>query len=61
MRHRDGKSDGKGAEIMSMYGESPYNEEKNNIFQEIEIFLMDHPVSELLQIIADAVERKEQE
>ena len=51
----------KGAGIMSMYGESPYNEEKNDFLSEIEMFLENHPLSELLQIVADAVERKEQE
>lgn len=46
---------------MSMYGESEYNSQKNNIYDEIKWFLEEHPVSELLQIVADAVERKEQE
>lgn len=40
---------------MSMYGESDYNREKNNIYDEIEEFLQDHPISELLQIIADVI------
>ena len=40
---------------MSMYGESDYNREKNNIYDEIEEFLRDHPISELLQIIADVI------
>lgn len=40
---------------MSMYGESDYNREKNDIYDEIEEFLQDHPISELLQIIADVI------
>ena len=40
---------------MSMYGESDYNREKNNVYDEIEGFLQDHPISELLQIIADVI------
>ena len=30
----------------------------DNIYDEIKWFLEDHPVSELLQIVADAVERE---
>ena len=44
---------------MSMYGESEYNSQKNDIYYEIEWFLEDHPVSELLQIVADVIEREE--
>ena len=40
---------------MSMYGEGDYNMEKNDIYDEIEEFLQDHPISELLQIIADVI------
>lgn len=40
---------------MSMYGESEYNRDKNNIYDEIRSFLEDHPISELLQIVADVV------
>ena len=40
---------------MSMYGESEYNSQKNNMYDEIKWFLEEHPVSELLQIIADVV------
>jgi len=40
---------------MSMYGESDYNREKNDIYDEIEEFLQDHPISELLRIIADVI------
>ena len=43
---------------MSMYGESEYNLQKNNMYNEIKWFLEEHPVSELLQIIADVVERE---
>ena len=45
---------------MSMYGESPYSEEKNDIYSHIEQFLETHPISELIQIVADAVERIEE-
>ena len=40
---------------MSMYGESEYNSQKNDIYDEMKWFLEDHPISELLQIIADVV------
>lgn len=40
---------------MSMYGEGDYNEEKNDIYDEIERFLQDHPISELLRIISDVI------
>ena len=43
---------------MSMYGESEYNSQRNDIYDEIKCFLEEHPVSELLQIIADVVERE---
>ena len=43
---------------MSMYGESEYNSQMNNIYDEIKCFLEEHPVSELLHIIADVVERE---
>ena len=46
---------------MSMYGESPYNRDKENLLWEIERFLEEHPTSELISIIADAIERKEGE
>lgn len=41
---------------MSMYGESEYNEEKNYLFYEIQRFLEEHPIEELMRIIADAIE-----
>ena len=37
---------------MSMYD----NLQKDNIYDEIKSFLEEHPVSELLQIIADVIE-----
>ena len=46
---------------MSMYGDSNYNNEKNNIYDEIKWFLENHPVSELLQIVADVVEREKED
>lgn len=41
---------------MSIYGESEYAEEKNYLFNEIQRFLEDHPVEELIRIVADAIE-----
>ena len=41
---------------MSKYGEGSYNAQKGDIYYEIERFLQDHPMSELLRIIADVVE-----
>ena len=46
---------------MSMYGESEYNRDKNNIYDEIRSFLEDHPMSELLLIFADVAEATESE
>lgn len=43
---------------MSMYGDSDYTREKNNIYDEMKWFLENHPISELLQIVADVVERE---
>ena len=40
---------------MSMYGESSYNREKEDIYNEIKCFLDDHPISELLNVIADVI------
>lgn len=40
---------------MSMYGESPANEEKNYLLDEIRDFLKSHSVSELLEVVTDAV------
>jgi len=44
---------------MSMYGESDYNREKNNLYDDLKYFLEDHPVSELLRIVADVIEESE--
>ena len=41
---------------MSMYGDDRYGSQKNDIYDEIKQFLEDHPVSELLRIVADIVE-----
>lgn len=47
---------------MSMYGESEYNRQKNNLYDEIKWFLKDqHTISELLSIVADVVESIESE
>lgn len=40
---------------MSMYGDDRYGSQKNDIYDEIKEFLEEHPVSELLQIVADVV------
>lgn len=42
---------------MSMYGDSDYSRGKNDIFDEIIRFLEDHPMEELLRIVADAYVR----
>ena len=41
---------------MSMYGDDRYCSQKNDIYDEIKEFLEEHPVSELLRIVADVVE-----
>ena len=41
---------------MSMYGESEYAGEKNILFEELRRFLEEHPVEELIRIVADAIE-----
>lgn len=46
---------------MSMYGDSDYNRQKNDIYDELKRFLEDHPVSELIQIVADVVSETESE
>lgn len=40
---------------MSMYGDSSYNRQKNNLYDELKWFLEDHPASELIQIVADVI------
>ena len=45
---------------MSMYGDDDYYcSQKNEIYYAIISFLKNHPISELLNIIADVVEEKE--
>ena len=44
-----------------MYGESHYAEEKNDIFYKIREFLKSHPISELVRIVADAIEYEKEE
>lgn len=41
---------------MSKYGEGGYNAQKDDIYYEIERFLQDHPISELLRIVSDVIE-----
>jgi hypothetical protein len=40
---------------MSMYGDSSYNNEMNNLYDELKYFLENHPISEMLKIVADVV------
>lgn len=40
---------------MSMYGDSEYNTNMNNLYDEIKEFLEEHLVSELMQIVADVI------
>ena len=41
---------------MSMYGDSKYNNDKNNLYDEMKNFLENnHPIYELLQIIVDVI------
>lgn len=42
---------------MSMYGDT--NWVKNNLYGEIESFLEAYPISELLQVVTDAIESYE--
>ena len=41
---------------MSRYGDSDYNREKNDIYYELEEFLENHPIFELLQIVSDVIQ-----
>lgn len=43
---------------MSMYGDGEYCSQKNDVYYEMQRFLENHPVSELLQIVTDVVERE---
>lgn len=40
---------------MSMYGDSEYSNNKNNLYDCIKEFLEEHPVSELMQIVSDVI------
>lgn len=42
---------------MGMYGDTNYM--KNDLYDSIKEFLDTHPVSELMQVVADAIEAKE--
>lgn len=42
---------------MSMYGDSEWD--KNNLYDELRNFLKEHKVSELLEIVKDAIEYME--
>ena len=44
---------------MSMYGDDMRGMRKNNLYEEIRDFLETHSISELLEIVKDAVEYKE--
>ena len=44
---------------MSMYGDSPKGMCKNDLFDSINEFLETNSISELLQIVTDCIERKE--
>ncbi len=46
---------------MSLYGDSSYDSEKNNLYDELRNFLENHPISEMLQIVADVVRREREE
>lgn len=41
--------------IMSMYGDSEYNMDKEDIYYRMKEFLESHPLHELLEVLADAV------
>ena len=53
--------DRRGGIIISMYGDSEYSNQKNNLYDEIKWFLEDHPISELIAIVADVIEREKEE
>ena len=40
---------------MSMYGDSEYNMDKEDIYYRMKEFLESHPLHELLEVLADAV------
>jgi hypothetical protein len=39
-----------------MYGDSEYNRNKNDLYDEIKEFLEEHPISELMKIVSDVIE-----
>ena len=41
---------------MSMYGDSEYNMDKEDIYDRMKDFLESHPLHELLEVLADVVE-----
>ncbi len=43
---------------MSMYGDDSNGREKNDLYDNIKYFLKEHPVSELLKIVADVLIRE---
>jgi hypothetical protein len=42
-----------------MYGDSPYNMDKEILYGEINDFLEEHPISELLEVVSDSIKHKE--
>lgn len=44
---------------MSMYGDDDYHYNMECLYNEIEEFLEEHPISELLKIVIDVIENKE--
>jgi hypothetical protein len=38
-----------------MYGDDEYNNNKNDLYSEIRMFLEEHPISELIEIVADVI------
>ncbi len=48
-----------GGNNMSMYGDDEHGRRMNDLYDEINNFLEDNPVSELLKIVTDVVEEQE--
>ncbi len=40
---------------MSMYGDSEYNNDKKELYDEIKEFLEEHPISEQMKIVSDVI------
>lgn len=40
---------------MSMYGDSEYANDKNDLYDNIKEFLEEHPISELMKIVSDVI------